>query len=261
MQLNHLERFRSITESGRTAYGCVLTSTDAGLAELVGEAGFDFAWIDLEHSPLTITDAAHLLMALRGTGCAPFIRVAWNVPYLLKPALDLAPAAVIIPMVNTAEEARRAAAACRYPDDGGERGFATRRATGYGRMPLREYLEHSHGEPLVFVQIEHRDAVRNIDGILAAPAWTASASAPSTSPPLTEKPAISAIRRSPQQSISCAKRRWRPDFCSAASVRFRNSGERASCTGRRSPPTRMHCSAPTVRCCRVNVPYKRKNES
>lgn len=71
MQLNHLERFRSITESGRTAYGCVLTSTDAGLAELAGEAGFDFAWIDLEHSPLTITDAAHLLMALRGTGCAP----------------------------------------------------------------------------------------------------------------------------------------------------------------------------------------------
>ena len=111
MQLNHLERFRSITESGRTAYGCVLTSTDAGLAELAGEAGFDFAWIDLEHSPLTITDAAHLLMALRGTGCAPFIRVAWNVPCLLKPALDLAPAAVIIPMVNTAEEARRAAAA------------------------------------------------------------------------------------------------------------------------------------------------------
>ena len=169
MQLNHLERFRSITESGRTAYGCVLTSPDAGLAELAGEAGFDFAWIDLEHSPLPITDAAHLLMALRGTGCAPFIRVAWNVPCLLKPALDLAPAAVIIPMVNTAEEARRAAAACRYPADGGERGFATRRATGYGRMPLREYLEHSHGEPLVFVQIEHRDAVRNIDGILAAP--------------------------------------------------------------------------------------------
>ena len=56
MQLNHLERFRSIIESGRTAYGCVLASTAAGLAELAGEAGFDFVWIDLEHSPLTITD-------------------------------------------------------------------------------------------------------------------------------------------------------------------------------------------------------------
>ena len=258
MQLNHLERFRSITESGRTAYGCVLTSTDAGLAELAGEAGFDFAWIDLEHSPLTITDAAHLLMALRGTGCAPFIRVAWNVPYLLKPALDLAPAAVIIPMVNTAEEARRAAAACRYPADGGERGFATRRATGYGRMPLREYLEHSHGEPLVFVQIEHRDAVRNIDGILASPGVDGVCIGPFD---LSASYGKTGDFRDPEKSTSCAKRRWRPDFCSAASVRIRNSGERASCTGRRSPPTRMHCSAPTVRCCRVNVPYKRKNES
>lgn len=246
---------------GRTAYGCVLTSTDAGSRSWPGEAGFDFAWIDLEHSPLTITDAAHLLMALRGTGCAPFIRVAWNVPYLLKPALDLAPAAVIIPMVNTAEEARRAAAACRYPADGGERGFATRRATGYGRMPLREYLEHSHGEPLVFVQIEHRDAVRNIDGILAAPGVDGVCIGPFD---LSASYGKTGDFRDPEIAAAIdlvREKTLAADFCSAASVRIRNSGERASCTGRRSPPTRMHCSAPTVRCCRVNVPYKRKNES
>jgi len=169
MQINHLDRFRSVIDAGDTARGCVLTSTDAALAELAGECGFDFAWIDFEHSPLAITDVAHLVMALRGTGCASFVRVPWNVNYLLKPVLDLAPAGVIIPMVNSGEEARRAVAACRYPADGGERGFALRRADGYGKMPLGEYLEYTRREPLVIIQIEHREAVEKIDEILATP--------------------------------------------------------------------------------------------
>ena len=108
-------------------------------------------------------------MALRGTGCAPFIRVPWNVNYLLKPVLDLAPAGVIIPMVNDAEAAAAAVYSCRYPGNGGEdgeRGFALRRNNGYGKTALADYLECSRREPLVIVQIEHRDAVRNIDRIL-----------------------------------------------------------------------------------------------
>ncbi len=169
MSLNHLDRFLSTVHSGSTAYGCVISSTDAALAELAGEAGFDFAWIDLEHSPLTLPDASHLIMALRGTGCASFVRVPGNVSYLLKPVLDLAPAGVIVPMINTGEQARQAVLACRYPTDGGERGFALRRANAYGKVPLNEYLGRSQKEPLVLLQIEHREAVENIDEILATP--------------------------------------------------------------------------------------------
>lgn len=166
MELNNLEKFLEKTRSGETASGIVITSCDAALSELAADCGCDFVWIDMEHSPLTIVDVMHHVMALRGTSCAPFVRVASNLPHLLKPVLDLAPAAVIVPMVNTAEDAAAAIRACRYPADGGERGFALRRADGYGRDSLGRYLDISRNEPLVIVQIEHREAVCNIDEIL-----------------------------------------------------------------------------------------------
>ncbi len=167
MEINNLGKFQEKTACGKTALGACITSHDSSVSELAGDAGFDFIWIDMEHSPMTIVDAMHHVMAVRGTGCAPFIRVPWNSNFLLKPVLDLAPAGVIIPMINSAGDAEAAVRACRYPSDGGERGFATRRSDGYGRMPLSEYLEHSAREPLVIIQIEHRDAVRNIDEILS----------------------------------------------------------------------------------------------
>lgn len=166
MNINHLESFKAKIASGGTALGAVLTSFDPALTELAGDCGLDFAWIDMEHSPLTVPQVMMMVMALRGTNCAPFIRVPWNVNYLLKPVLDLAPAGVIVPMVNDAASAEQAVRACRYPSMGGERGFATRRQTGFGAMPLSEYLEYSRREPMVIVQIEHRQAVENIDEIL-----------------------------------------------------------------------------------------------
>lgn len=169
MEINNLSRFREKIASGKTAYGAILTMYDSSVAEMAGDVGLDFVWIDLEHSPMTIVDAMHHVMAVRGTGCAPFVRVPWNVNYLLKPVLDLAPAGVIIPMVNDAAAAAAAVKACKYPEQGGERGFATRRSTGYGKMAMSDYLEVSKTEPMVIIQIEHRDAVRNLDEILAVP--------------------------------------------------------------------------------------------
>ena len=166
MELNNLEKFLAKVRSGQTAAGMVVTHHDSTISEMIADCGYDFLWIDMEHSPITIVDAMHHVMAVRGTGCAPFVRVAWNESYLLKPVLDLAPAGVIVPMVNSAKEAEAAVRACRYPADGGDRGFATRRSTGYDRDPLEKYLEASRTEPLVFVQIEHRKAVENIDEIL-----------------------------------------------------------------------------------------------
>lgn len=169
MEINNLSRFREKIASGKTAYGVVVTMYDSSVSEMAGDVGMDFVWIDLEHSPMTIVDVMHHVMAIRGTGCAPFIRVPWNENYLLKPVLDLAPAGVIIPMINDARAAEAAVRACKYPMHGGERGFATRRATHYDTQPLAEYLEVSKSAPLVIVQIEHKDAVRNLDEILAVP--------------------------------------------------------------------------------------------
>jgi 2-keto-3-deoxy-L-rhamnonate aldolase RhmA len=169
MKVNNLEYFLKTVQSGKTAYGMVITMFDPSMTELAADSGMDFVWIDMEHSPMTITDVQAMLMAIKGTRCAPFVRVPWNVNYLLKPILDLGPAGVIIPMVNTAKIAREAVKACRYPVHGGERGFATRRQNNYNKIPIADYIDISKNDPLVIIQIEHRKAVQNIDKILAVP--------------------------------------------------------------------------------------------
>ena len=98
-------------------------------------------------------------------GCAGFVRVRANDPMLIKPYLDLAPDAVIVPMVNTPEAAEAAVAACRYPKTG-IRGCGVRRATRYGADDFPGYVRRSETEPMVIIQIEHIDAVRNLDRIL-----------------------------------------------------------------------------------------------
>ena len=167
MQINNLEIFKE--KLGKElCLGMVITLTDHVVSEVAGDAGFDFTWIDMEHAALNIETTMAHVMAVRGTECAPFVRVPVNEPWVIKTVLDIAPAAVIIPMVNSAEEARAAVAACKYPPVG-IRGCGVRRATGYGKMPFDEYLKVSKSEPMVIIQIEHIDAVKNLDEILKVP--------------------------------------------------------------------------------------------
>ena len=152
-------------KSGRMSVGCVVTMSDLVVSELAGDCGMDFCWIDAEHAPHTIQDVQRHLIALRGTGCAGLVRVRANEPMLIKPYLDLAPDGIIIPMVNTREQAEAAVRACRYPTTG-IRGCGVRRAVRYGAEDFFEYEKMSAKWPLVICQIEHIDAVRNLDKIL-----------------------------------------------------------------------------------------------
>ncbi len=158
-------RFQKNLEEKRISLGSIVTLSDLTASELAGDCGMDFAWIDAEHAPHTIEGVMHHLIALRGTGCAGFVRVRANEPMLIKPYLDLAPDAVIIPMVNTAEAAEAAVAACRYPKTG-IRGCGVRRATRYGAEDFFEYVKRSENDPMVIIQVEHIDAVKNLDEIL-----------------------------------------------------------------------------------------------
>ena len=167
-QINHLENFKEKIGRDELCVGMIVTLSDPAVSELAGDAGYDFTWIDMEHAPLSIEAVQGHIMAVRGTGCSLFVRVAWNEHGIIKPVLDLAPAGVIIPMVNNAEAAANAVAACRYPPRG-NRGCGVRRAARYGAMAFPEYLEKSEHEPLVIVQIEHIDAVKELDEILKVP--------------------------------------------------------------------------------------------
>ncbi len=168
MLINNLEKFKSKTETGRTCLGMVVKLSDPAVSELAGDAGYDFTWIDMEHGAHTLQIVAGHVMAVRGTPCAPFVRVPWNQHGIIKPVLDLAPAGIIIPMVNSADQAVAAVEACRYPPTG-TRGCGVQRANRYGAMPFDEYLKCSEKDPMVIVQIEHTDAVDNLNEILQVP--------------------------------------------------------------------------------------------
>jgi 2-keto-3-deoxy-L-rhamnonate aldolase RhmA len=164
---NH-DKFMDKIKAGKLCRGIVITLNDLTVSELAAEAGYDFTWIDMEHAPLTIESALHHIIAVKGTDCAPLVRVPWNKAEVIKPVLDLAPAGIIIPMVNTAEEAKSAVLACRYPPTG-IRGCFVRRADRFGQTPFTEYLKASESEPLVIIQIETMEGVRNLDEILKVP--------------------------------------------------------------------------------------------
>ena len=167
MKINNLEILKS-NFSKKLCLGMVVTLTDPTVSEVAGDIGFDFTWIDMEHAALNIETVMAHVMAVRGTDCAPLVRVPVNEPWVIKTVLDIAPAGVIIPMVNTAEEAAAAVAACRYPP-AGIRGCGVRRATRYGSLPFEKYLKVSESEPMIIIQIEHIQAVKNIDDILKVP--------------------------------------------------------------------------------------------
>jgi 2-keto-3-deoxy-L-rhamnonate aldolase RhmA len=107
-------------------------------------------------------------MATKGSDTTPLVRVPWNDPVLIKPVLDIGAAGVIVPFVRTADEARRAVAACLYPPEG-VRGFGPRRPSNFGRLDGPDFCREANATVLPIIQIEHKDAVENIDAILGVP--------------------------------------------------------------------------------------------
>jgi 2-keto-3-deoxy-L-rhamnonate aldolase RhmA len=168
MRYNNLEKFLKSIEEGKLCTGCCITFGDPTVTEIAAEAGFDFCWIDGEHGVLDRTTAMLHIMALKGTGCAPFYRVPACDHTEIKKVIDLAPAGIIVPMILNEDDARYAVEACRYPLSG-NRGCGVRRGHCYGTMNIDEYWKLSQSDPMVILQIEHIEAVRNLDKILAVP--------------------------------------------------------------------------------------------
>ena len=147
--------------------GTWILTTDPTIMELMCEADLDFLAIDAEHGPASVETIQTLLMVARGCNPLVMVRVAWNDHVLIKRVMDAGASAIIIPMVNTREEAQRAVAACRYPPTG-SRGYGPRRPTHYGRR-TEEWINGGHEDVLSFVMIEQVAAVSNLDAILAVP--------------------------------------------------------------------------------------------
>lgn len=136
------------------------------MAEIFAAAGFDWLFVDMEHGLLDFASVQRLIQAA-GEACPCIVRVPNNEAVLIAKALDTGAAGVIVPHVNSVEEARAAVQAARYPP-AGERSIGAARAQGYGGR-LADAIAHDNARTLLVAQVEHVDAVRAIDRITAVP--------------------------------------------------------------------------------------------
>ena len=160
------DAFRDRLLRGDRLIGTIISLPAPELAEIASEAGFDWLFLDMEHGPLEPAALVRLIQAVRGA-CAPVARVPENEEMWIKKALDAGAAGVIIPRVNSAGEAAKAVHWSKFPPEGG-RGVGFSRANLYGAR-FQEHVETANRATAVIVQVEHVDAVRAIDDILAVP--------------------------------------------------------------------------------------------
>lgn len=166
--MNGYEKLKNKLNRSELVIGIGVSLKDGIISEIMANAGFDFLWIEMEHSSLTLEASDAHVSALRGTDTAAWIRVPSSDPVAIKPIADLNPAGIIVPQISNVAEAARAVAACRYPPYG-VRGFGPRRGIRYGSIDTETYLERSREDPLVILQIEHINAVNQIEAILDIP--------------------------------------------------------------------------------------------
>jgi 2-keto-3-deoxy-L-rhamnonate aldolase RhmA len=149
------------------AIGSWVTLLDPAATEVMAGAGFDLLVADGEHGSIATTDLYRMLIAARASGTPLLYRVAANEPARIMHALDAGASGVVIPQVRTPADVERAVAWCRYPPDG-LRGIAPRRAGGYGRDGAT-YLAEANALVVCCIQVETREALEDIDAILAVP--------------------------------------------------------------------------------------------
>lgn len=158
---------RQRVRDGEPVVGSWVSLSDPAVAEMTASLGFDFALVDMEHTPAsfeTVTEMARAVDAA-ASDTATVVRVPWNDQVDLKRVLDLGVEGVMVPMVESAAEAREFVAGTQYPP-AGVRGVAAARATDYG-LSFGEYVEQANDELLAIAQIETVTGVENVEEIAA----------------------------------------------------------------------------------------------
>lgn len=162
-----MARFKDKLARGEYVFGPWISLSDPVAIEVIGRTGFDFMLIDGEHAPFDETGLRDALIACDSAGCEAVVRVRGNEEPRIKLALDLGAHGVLVPMVSSVDDARRAVSAAKYPPLGG-RGLGPWRASDYYR-DYEGYIAGADDATALIIQIEHKDAVEAIDDIIAVP--------------------------------------------------------------------------------------------
>jgi 4-hydroxy-2-oxoheptanedioate aldolase len=154
--------------AGRAQFGCLLNFGDPLVAELMASAGFDWLLVDTEHGPIDLAALASMFAAITRYPVAPFVRVHALAEENVKRVLDAGAWGVLAPNLRTRDQAELLVRACKYPPAGTRSLGAGRFALSFKTDPAT-YFARANDEILVIVQVEHVDAVKNIDAILSVP--------------------------------------------------------------------------------------------
>ncbi|HEY6784953.1 MAG TPA: aldolase/citrate lyase family protein [Gemmatimonadales bacterium] len=160
-------RLKRDLAAGKVCIGATLAMNSSVVAEILARVGFDWLWLEMEHTALTEENILQMLQATNGADVSTVVRVPWNDKTLIKRAVDAGPDGILVPQINTAEEAEYAVRAMKYPPVG-ERGAGMARAQGWG-LGAGEYYRTANDEIMTLFMIEHYLGVENIDEILATP--------------------------------------------------------------------------------------------
>jgi len=159
---------RKRLRAGQPVFGLTITVNSVEVAAHAATLGFDFLWVEMEHSPVTLETLRQIVLATRGLPAVPFARVPVNELWTAKRVLDLGVHGVIFPFSSTPELARQAVAACRYPPEG-RRGSGAFLATLTWPDRSEPYHDSADRNVVVVAIIEEARAVERIDEIAATP--------------------------------------------------------------------------------------------
>jgi len=160
MKKNFIEKLNG----GKVSIGTLITLNSPEVAEIFSSCGFDWLFIDMEHGTISISSAQHIIQSMLNE-CSAVVRIPENSSVWIKKALDIGSDGIIIPLVNTEEDARCAVNSAKYPPLG-SRSVGIARAQGYG-MNFIEYIKSANNSVALIIQIEHIKAVENLDAILS----------------------------------------------------------------------------------------------
>jgi 2-keto-3-deoxy-L-rhamnonate aldolase RhmA len=146
-------------------YAGALRGTE--IVEIIGLAGFDAVFIDMEHMPVSLREVQTMAVAAKAAGISPFVRTPSLDPPLIARLLDIGVEGIHVPGINGRQDAEAAVAAVRYPPLGRRGILAYSRAAQYGRVPVHEHIERANAETVLALMIETRAAVDAIDDIAA----------------------------------------------------------------------------------------------
>lgn len=160
--------FKAAMDSDKGALGPFMIGTDPAFVEAAGRAGYDFVLLDMEHGTTTFETLPHLIRAANVAGVCPVVRVPRGTDIWIDQALDVGAGAVMIPQIDTAEQARAAVFAAKFSPLGTRGTCRFVRSAGFGAVPGSEYFSKAQ-DTVVILQAEGRKAVENLDEIMAVP--------------------------------------------------------------------------------------------